>query len=172
MRAPHSSTPAALQSESPHQECAGHGKASQSKPRNWKNRLLLQPPELGDDSDLSSSSGSIVPYVHPTEGKTHLSIKDTEDYLTVQNPNPHTGRMSPAFSSVVTELRLLMRTRTGLINILDMAIERRFLPSTTFTYGWPIGRRAQGANPSNDMCLPVIRLNRNDRSTRTTRARS
>ncbi|KAK8207444.1 hypothetical protein IWZ01DRAFT_484798 [Phyllosticta capitalensis] len=103
MRAPHSSTPAAFQSESPHQECVGHGKASQSKPRNWKNRLLLQPPELGDDSDLSSSSGSIVPYVHPTEGKTHLSIKDTEDYLTVQNPNPHTGRMSPAFSSIVTE---------------------------------------------------------------------
>ncbi|KAK7518389.1 uncharacterized protein IWZ02DRAFT_522583 [Phyllosticta citriasiana] len=104
MRAPHSTTPAAFQPEPPHQECAGQGKVSQGQTRrNWKKKLFLQPPELGDDSDLSSSSGSIVPYVHPTEGKTHLSIKDTEDYLTVQNPNPHTGRMSPAFSSVMTE---------------------------------------------------------------------
>ncbi|KAK7539666.1 uncharacterized protein J3D65DRAFT_666368 [Phyllosticta citribraziliensis] len=103
MRAPHSATPAAFQTEPPHQECAGQEVLQTQTRRNWKKKLLLQPPELGEDSDLSSSSGSIVPYVHPTEGKTHLSIKDTEDYLTVQNPNPHTGRMSPAFSSVMTE---------------------------------------------------------------------
>ncbi|KAK8159726.1 hypothetical protein IWX90DRAFT_417666 [Phyllosticta citrichinensis] len=103
MRAPHSTTPAAFQTEPPHQECAGQEMLQTQTRRNWTKKLFLQPPELGEDSDLSSSSGSIVPYVHPTEGKTHLSIKDTEDYLTVQNPNPHTGRMSPAFSSVITE---------------------------------------------------------------------
>ncbi|KAF9637035.1 hypothetical protein BFW01_g7931 [Lasiodiplodia theobromae] len=57
-----------------------------------------------DTWSLSSSSGSEgVLFEHPTHGKPGLRICDTDDFITVQNPNPHTGEMSPSVLSLVSE---------------------------------------------------------------------
>lgn len=71
---------------------------------NSEGRIAREDDSGYDSGSLSSSSGSDLQlYEHPTHGKPGLSIRDTDDFLTVKNPNPHTGEMSPSVLSLVSE---------------------------------------------------------------------